>query len=239
LSFTLLRHPRSPLFPYTTLFRSQARVFKEPGRRGGRQGLKSFFYSILRNRSNMLDPSQLRRDLPTVVQALKRRGLDFDVERVNALETRRKAVQVETETLQARRNAVSKLIGQLKSKGQDATAEMAESQAIPARLKELETDLAQVQDELNTWLATVPNLPHESVPAGKSEADNVEVRRWLPGPAGADGNPAPLGFEPQDHVSLGEPLGLDFESARKLSGARFMMLRGPIARLHRALAQFM
>ncbi len=187
----------------------------------------------------MLDPNQLRKDLPTVVSALQRRGLSFDVERFNALEARRKAVQVETETLQARRNAVSKLIGQLKSKGGDATAEMAESQAIPARLKQLESDLAQVQEELNGWLMTLPNLPHESVPAGESEADNVEVRRWLPGQAASDGNPPALGFEPRDHVSLGEPLGLDFEAARKLSGARFMMLRGPIARLHRALAQFM
>src|SRR5690606_20503729 len=188
---------------------------------------------------NMLDPNQLRKDLPSVVSALKRRGLTFDVERFNALEARRKAVQVETETLQARRNAVSKLIGQLKSKGEDATEAMAESQASPARLKELEADLAQIQGEHSAWLATVPNLPHESVPAGESEANNVEVRRWLPGEAASDGNPAPLGFEPKDHVSLGEPLGLDFDSARKLSGARFMMLRGPIARLHRALAQFM
>lgn len=187
----------------------------------------------------MLDTNQLRKDLSSVVQALARRGVDFDVDRFNALEARRKAVQVETETLQARRNAVSKLIGQLKSKGEDATAEMAESQAIPARLKELEHDLAQVQEELTGWLNTVPNLPHASVPDGQSEAENVEVRRWLPGEAGGDGNPAALGFEPKDHVSIGEPLGLDFESARKLSGARFMMLRGPIARLHRALAQFM
>lgn len=187
----------------------------------------------------MLDINQLRKDLSSVVQALARRGVDFDVDRFNVLEARRKAVQVETETLQARRNAVSKLIGQLKSKSQDATAEMAESQAIPARLKELEHDLAQVQEELNSWLNTVPNLPHESVPDGQSEADNVEVRRWLPGQADSDGNPVGLGFQAQDHVSIGEPLGLDFESARKLSGARFMMLRGPIARLHRALAQFM
>jgi len=187
----------------------------------------------------MLDPNQLRKDLPSVVEALARRGLAFDTGRFNALEVRRKAVQVETENLQARRNAVSKLIGQLKSQGKDATQEMAESQAIPARLKELETELAAVQGELNEWLMTVPNLPHASVPPGGSSDDNVEVRRWVPGQAGADGNPAPLPFEPRDHVTLGEPLGLDFDTARKLSGARFMMLRGPIARLHRALAQFM
>src|SRR5690606_35023981 len=151
------------------------------------------------------------------------------------------SVQVETEALQARRNAVSKLIGQLKSKGEDASKEMAESQQIPARLKELENDLAAVQGELSAWLMTLPNLPHASVPAGTDSDDNIEVRRWIPPGmvTDADGNPQPLAFEPKDHVALGEPLGLDFETARKLSGARFMMLRGPIARLHRALAQFM
>jgi seryl-tRNA synthetase len=189
----------------------------------------------------MLDPNQLRKDLPTVVKALQLRGIAFDTDRFNQLEARRKSVQVETEALQARRNAVSKLIGQLKSKGEDASREMAESQEIPARLKELELELATVQGELSEWLMTIPNLPHESVPAGKDSDDNVEVRRWLPPGMAVDanGNPAPLNFEPKDHVALGEPLGLDFETARKLSGARFMMLRGPIARLHRALAQFM
>ncbi|GAB2915037.1 serine--tRNA ligase [Paralcaligenes ginsengisoli] len=189
----------------------------------------------------MLDPNQLRKDMATVVDRLALRGMQFDTERFNRLEARRKAVQIETETLQARRNAVSKLIGQLKSKGEDASREMAESQAIPARLKELEFDLANVQHELNEWLMTLPNLPHASVPAGASSDDNVEVRRWLPPGSRADaqGNPQPLAFEPKDHVSLGEPIGLDFDTARKLSGARFMMLRGQIARLHRALAQFM
>lgn len=189
----------------------------------------------------MLDPSQLRKDLPAVVKALALRGITFDTERFSQLEARRKSVQVETEALQARRNAVSKAIGQLKSKGEDASKEMAESQQIPARLKELENDLAAVQGELNGWLMTIPNLPHASVPAGKDSDDNIEVRRWIPPgiATDADGNPQPLAFEAKDHVSLGEPLGLDFETARKLSGARFMMLRGPMARLHRALAQFM
>ncbi|PLC51933.1 serine--tRNA ligase [Pollutimonas subterranea] len=189
----------------------------------------------------MLDPNQLRKDLPSVVKALAIRGVSFDTERFSQLEARRKSLQVETEALQARRNAVSKLIGQLKSKGEDANKEMAESQEIPVRLKQLELDLSAVQGELGEWLMTLPNLPHESVPAGASSDDNVEVRRWLPShvQADANGNPQPLSFEPQDHVSLGEPLGLDFETARKLSGARFMMLRGPMARLHRALAQFM
>ncbi len=189
----------------------------------------------------MLDPNQLRKDITTVVNALARRSIAFDTERFGQLEARRKALQVETETLQARRNAISKLIGQLKSKGEDAAAEMAESQAIPARLKELEHDLAEVQGELNAWLMTIPNLPHDSVPDGASSDDNVEVRRWLPPGMATDaqGNPRPFAFEPKDHVALGEPIGLDFETARKLSGSRFMMLRGPIARLHRALAQFM
>ncbi len=189
----------------------------------------------------MLDQNLLRKDLPTVVKALALRGLSFDTERFNRLETERKASQMETEALQARRNALAKQIGQLKSRGEDASELMTESQAIPARLKELEARLGAIQEELSDWLLNVPNLPHESVPAGESSDDNVEVRRWLPGnmQADAEGNPPKLGFETRDHVALGEPLGLDFESARKLSGSRFMMLRGQIARLHRALAQFM
>lgn len=187
----------------------------------------------------MLDTNLLRKDLDRVVQALARRGLAFDTARYQALEARRKAVQVETEVLQARRNALARQIGQTKAQGGDAAALMAESQAIPQQLKALEHDLSAVQDELSGWLMTLPNLPDPSVPDGASDADNAELRRWLPGEAGPDGNPAPLRFEPRDHVDLAEPLGLDFESARALSGARFMMLRGPVARLHRALAQFM
>lgn len=189
----------------------------------------------------MLDPNLLRKDLPAVVNALALRGIAFDTERFSELEARRKSVQVETEALQARRNAVSKLIGQLKSKGEDASKEMAESQQIPTRLKELEHDLSAVQTELNAWLMTLPNLPHASVPPGQDSDDNVEVRRWIPPGVAtdADGNPQPLAFEAKDHVALGEPIGLDFDTARKLSGARFMMLRGSIAKLHRALAQFM
>ncbi len=187
----------------------------------------------------MLDTTQLRKDLPAVIRALARRGVTFDEARFNDLEARRKAVQVETENLQARRNALAKLIGQRKAKGEDASAELAESQQVPQRLKALEAELGELQQALGSYLAVVPNLPHESVPDGADETGNVEVRRWLPGAAAADGRPAPLGFEPRDHVSVGEALGLDFESARKLSGARFAMLRGGMARLHRALAQFM
>ncbi|KAG4080798.1 hypothetical protein HA402_009969 [Bradysia odoriphaga] len=187
----------------------------------------------------MLDPTLLRKDLQTVVDRLKSRGVDFDTERFNELESRRKAVQTETETLQARRNALAKQIGQLKSKGEDASSVMAESQAVPVRLKQLEEELLSLQQPLNELLTTVPNLPHASAPLGASADDNVEVRRWLPGAAAADGNPQPLGFEPKDHVALGEPLGLDFDLAAKLSGARFSFMRGGMARLHRALAQFM
>lgn len=187
----------------------------------------------------MLDPILLRKDLQTVVDRLKSRGVEFDTQRFNELESHRKAVQTQTESLQARRNALAKQIGQLKSQGQDASAVLAESQAIPGQLKQLEDDLAGVQHSLSDWLMTIPNLPHASVPVGASSDDNVEVRRWLPSPPAADGNPQPLAFEAKDHVALGEPLGLDFDLAAKLSGARFSFMRGPVARLHRALAQFM
>jgi len=187
----------------------------------------------------MLDPTLLRKDLLFVVDRLAARGFAFDLDRYNALESRRKAVQTETETLQARRNALARQIGQLKSRGEDASLAMSESQQIPAQLKLLEDELASLQQQLTELLMSVPNLPHESVPAGRSSDDNPEVRRWLPGAAGPDGNPAPLPFEARDHVTLGEPCGLDFETAAKLSGARFAFMRGPVARLHRALAQFM
>lgn len=187
----------------------------------------------------MLDPILLRKDLQTVVDRLRSRGVAFDTERFNDLESRRKSVQTETESLQARRNALAKQIGQLKAKGEDASAVMAESQALPGRLKQLEDELAMLQQQLNELLMSVPNLPHASVPVGASSDENVEVRRWLPGQAGPDGNPAGLGFEPRDHVAVGEPLGLDFDTAAKLSGARFSFMRGQMARLHRALAQFM
>src|SRR5690606_39048027 len=169
----------------------------------------------------MLDPVLLRKELPVVIAALKRRNVEFDEARFNQLEARRKEVQIQTETLQAQRNTLAKQIGQLKAKGEDASAVMAESQAIPARLKALEEELGALQHELNALLLQVPNLPHDSVPAGASSDDNVEVRRWLPGTGGGQGDPAPLSFAAQDHVALGEPLGLDFDTAAKLSGARF------------------
>ena len=186
----------------------------------------------------MLDPQLLRKDLDFVVKRLARRGFAFDIERFNSLESRRKAVQTETETLQASRNALAKQIGALKSKGEDATAVLAESKAIPEKLKALEHALGEIQKELTDMLQSVPNLPHESVPDGPDGEHNVEVRRWVPNPD-PQGDPMPLSFEARDHVDVGERIGLDFETAIKLSGSRFSFLKGPAARLHRALAQFM
>lgn len=187
----------------------------------------------------MLDLTLLRKDVASVVERLQKRGYPFDSEQFHALEAERKAVQIETETLQARRNALAKQIGQMKARGEDASEVLAESQAIPSRLKNLEEVLASVHHKLTDMLLNVPNLPHASVPPGDSEAHNIEVRRWLPGVAAANGDPAPLAFSARDHVDLGEPLGLDLATAAKLSGARYSFMRGPIARLHRALAQFM
>ena len=179
----------------------------------------------------MIDIALLRRDVGAVAERLRTRPYEFPVERFNALEAERKAVQVKTEELQARRNALSKQIGILKSKGEDASAVMAEAAAIPDQVKALEANLADIQARMHALLLDVPNLPHPSVPVGKSADDNVEVRRW--------GQPRTFDFAPKDHVDVGAPLGLDFETAAKLSGSRFVFMRGPVARLHRALAQFM
>lgn len=190
----------------------------------------------------MLDPVLLRKELPLVIAALKRRNVDFDQARFNQLEARRKDVQIQTETLQAQRNALAKQIGQLKSRGEEASAVMAESQALPGKLKVLEEELAGIRSELDGWLMTIPNLPHSSVPQGKDSDDNVEVRRWLGTQAGYvtdHSEPPAKGFETQDHVTVGERLGLEFDTAVKLTGARFSFMRGGMARLHRALAQFM
>src|SRR5690606_37312372 len=190
----------------------------------------------------MLDPVLLRKELPVVIAALKRRNVEFDEARFNQLEARRKEVQIQTETLQAQRNTLAKQIGQLKSKGEDASAVLAESQAIPARLKALEEQLGGIRAELDSWLMTIPNLPHSSVPDGKDSDDNVEVRRWLGVQAGYvtdHSEPAPKNFDTQDHVTVGDRLGLEFDTAVKLTGARFSFMRGGMARLHRALAQFM
>ena len=182
----------------------------------------------------MLDINLLRKDLEGVVARLETRKSPqpfLDVERFSALEAERKAIQTRTEELQARRNSLSKQIGQLKAKGEDTAAVMAEVGGIGDGLKASAERLEVIQSELNALLMALPNLPQTSVPVGADEYANVEVRRW--------GRPRTLDFTPRDHVDLGAPLGLDFETGAKLSGARFSFLRGPVARLHRALAQFM
>ncbi|MEF7612672.1 serine--tRNA ligase [Aquincola sp. MAHUQ-54] len=182
----------------------------------------------------MLDISQLRRDLDGVVQRLEARKSPqpfLDVERFTSLEGERKRLQTRTEELQAKRNSLSKQIGQLKGKGEDTAPVMAEVAGIADELKASADRLEVIQFELSALLMGVPNLPHESVPVGADEGGNVEVRRW--------GTPRQFDFAVKDHVDLGAPLGLDFETGAALSGSRFTFLRGPIARLHRALAQFM
>ncbi len=179
----------------------------------------------------MLDIQLLRSQLDVVAQRLASRGASFDTTAFQALEDERKQLQTRTQDLQARRNSLSKQIGMLKGKGEDASVVMAEVSGLGDELKANEQALAALQEKLNALLASVPNLPHESVPIGKDEADNVEVRRW--------GTPRQFDFEVRDHVDVGQKLGLDFDTAARLSGARFALLRGQVARLHRALAQFM
>lgn len=189
----------------------------------------------------MLDVVSLRKDLAAVVATLEKRKTPqpfLDVDAFTALESKRKQLQVRTEDLQAQRNSLSKQIGQLKSKGESADAVMAQVAAIKDELDRSATELDHLQEQLQTLLLGVPNLPQDDVPVGTSEADNQELRRWSPA-NGLGGNAAPLGFEAQDHVALGEPFGLDFEMGAKLSGSRFSVLKGPMARLHRALAAFM
>ncbi|WP_287984563.1 serine--tRNA ligase [Diaphorobacter sp.] len=188
----------------------------------------------------MLDILLLRKDLASAVARLETRKKPqafLNVEAFQALESERKTIQMRTEELQSQRNQLSKQIGMLMGKGEKDAAEAAKAQvaAIKAELDGSATRLDQIQGELQTMLAAVPNLPHESVPVGSDESANVEVRRWSPnGP-----QPRSLDFTPKDHVDLGEPLGLDFDMGVKLSGSRFTVMKGGIARLHRALAQFM
>ncbi|CAH1903617.1 serine--tRNA ligase [Candidatus Nitrotoga sp. HW29] len=180
----------------------------------------------------MLDLQVLRNDLNDVAARLATRGYSLDAARFGQLESARKTIQTRTQELQARRNATSKQIGIGKAKGEDVSAIMAEVTGLGDELKKLEAQLEDVQQDLQDFLSVIPNAPHTSVPVGKSEADNVEIRRI--------GSPPKFGFEVKDHVSVGEDVGgLDFETAAKISGARFSLLKGPLARLHRALAQFM
>lgn len=180
----------------------------------------------------MLEIQQLRSDLDNVTRQLVKRGYQFPVDAFNALEAERKVIQTQTQELQAQRNAASKKIGQAKSKGEDTSAIMAEVAHLGDALKQVETQLEHIQHSLQKILLEIPNLPHATVPEGKDETHNVQIRRW--------GEPRPFDFDIKDHVSIGEGLGLlDFETAAKLSGARFSLMKGGLARLHRALAQFM
>jgi seryl-tRNA synthetase len=180
----------------------------------------------------MLDINLLRSDLPRVAAGLAKRGIALDTARFESLEAVRKDIQVRTQDVQSRRNALSKQIGAAKAKGEDAAPLLAEVAGLGDEVKRLEGELDRVQRDLRDLLLNLPNLTHESTPEGKSADDNVEVRRW--------GTPPEFHFKPKDHTDLGEGLGLlDFPTAAKLSGARFSFLRGDLARLHRALAQFM
>jgi seryl-tRNA synthetase len=182
----------------------------------------------------MLDVNLLRKDLNAVIARLEARKSPqpyLDVAAFQRLEAERKTIQTRTEELQARRNALSKQIGQLKSKGESTDAVMAEVAHCKVELDQSAARLEQIQPELQALLLGVPNLPHESVPKGSDESGNVEVRRW--------GTPRTFHFAVKDHVDIGEPLGLDFATGVKLSGARFTVMRQQVARLHRALAQFM
>ena len=180
----------------------------------------------------MLDSKLLRSNLQDVADRLASRGFTLDVARIDALEAQRKEVQTLTEKLQAERNAISKSIGQAKARGEDIAPLMASVENMGTELNNGKVALDVIQTELDSILLSLPNLPDASVPVGADEDGNVEIRRW--------GTPKTFDFEIKDHVALGEQYGwLDFETAAKLSGARFALLRGPIARMHRALAQFM
>ncbi len=179
----------------------------------------------------MLDIQLLRSDLAGVARRLADRGFAFPVAEFEKLEAGRKSVQIETQELQAKRNQLSKQVGQMKGKGEDASQLINQVNAQADRLKALEQDLQAIQGRLDDFLLGVPNVPHASVPAGKSAEDNPEVRR--------SGAPRQFEFAVKDHVDIGAPLGMDFETATKISGTRFVLMKGQVARLHRALTQFM
>ena len=180
----------------------------------------------------MLDPNMLRNELDAVAEKLARRGFKLDVEMLRQQEERRKVLQVETESLQAERNSRSKLIGAAKARGEDIEPLRLEVNELGEKLDAAKAELDKLQNEIRDLALSIPNLPDDSVPVGKDENDNLEVSRW--------GEPRQYDFEVRDHVSLGEMAGgLDFAAAVKLTGARFVVMKGQIARMHRALAQFM
>ena len=180
----------------------------------------------------MLDPSLLKNDIDNTAEALVSRGYNLDVDAFKALEGRRKEQQTLTESLQAKRNARSKEIGRAKAEGEDIQPLLEEVAGLSDKIKQAEAALNQILVELEDLQSAIPNLPHESVPLGKSEDDNLEIRRW--------GEPKPYPFKPKDHVDLGQKLGLiDFDLGAKLTGSRFVVMKGAVAQLHRALIQFM
>ncbi|WP_239323962.1 serine--tRNA ligase [Snodgrassella gandavensis] len=181
----------------------------------------------------MLDIQLLRQDINSIAQRLQTRGYNLDTAAFSHLEQQRKQLQMRTEELQAKRNNLSKQIGALKGQGKhnEASEVMAEVAQIKTELEQTDQNYQSIQNQINNLIQTIPNLPHSDVPVGKDESDNIEIRRV--------GTPQHFDFQVKDHVDLGEPLGLDFKTASELSGARFALMRGPIARLHRALAQFM
>jgi seryl-tRNA synthetase len=188
----------------------------------------------------MLDPKLIRSDLSAVAEQLKKRNFDLDVNALESLENKRKACQVETETLQSERNTKSKSIGKAKAAGEDIQPLLDEVAGLGEKLDAAKTELADVQQQMDAILMGIPNLLHDSVPVGKDEDDNVEIRRW--------GEPRTFDFEVKDHVALGEAGGvtngsgnswLDFETASKLTGSRYVVMHGQMAKLHRALIQFM
>lgn len=179
----------------------------------------------------MLDPRIIRTNLNTVALELQKRGTILDVARITALEEQRKTLQTKVQDLQNERNVLSKTVGQAKAKGDNADALMQKVKEIGDELKKTETQFDALQIEFNELLSMIPNIPHSSVPIGKSEDDNQVIRTW--------GEPKQFDFTPKDHVDIGAKLGMDFTTAAKLSGARFVVLNGPLARLQRALTQFM
>jgi len=179
----------------------------------------------------VLDPKLLRSDLTGVAAALARRGFVLDTEAFAALEEQRKGVQIEADRLRAERNANAKAVGIAKSRGEEVAGLLKSSEALGEQLHRVEQRLEAIQAQLTDLQMGLPNILHASVPEGRDESANVEVRRW--------GEPKSFAFEPKDHVALGEPLGMDFEAAGRISGARFVVMTGVLAKLHRALAQFM
>ncbi len=179
----------------------------------------------------MLSKKQLRNEIKKVAELLQRRGFTFDIEQYNNLETERKQLQIETQDLQNERNVQSKSIGMAKANGENIEPLLKQVANLGEKLESAKNKLTEVQNQIDEIELTLPNIPHESVPDGASEDENVEVLKW--------GNPRSFDFEIKDHVDLGENLGLDFKSAAKISGARFSVIKGDLAKLHRALIQFM